>query len=153
MKLTPAQVKNLMRRGLRLLVDPDPEPEERQRVYEYFGHQCAYCGITIAKGGGDLDHLVSASRGGMNHISNRVLSCKPCNAVKKRDLDWRIFLEKESPDAEALSQRREQIERWIHICGGVQMLNAGLLHVIEEEEVHTTAAYDVACQNVRMANH
>jgi hypothetical protein len=36
MKLTPAQVKNLMRRGLRFLVDPEPEPAEKDRMIALF---------------------------------------------------------------------------------------------------------------------
>jgi 5-methylcytosine-specific restriction endonuclease McrA len=70
----PAQVKNLMRRGLRLLVDPAVTPEEKRRVYAFFENQCAFCGAGIA-GKGDLDHLVPTSKNGSNHISNRVLSC------------------------------------------------------------------------------
>jgi hypothetical protein len=149
MKLTPAQVKNLMRRGLRLLVDPDPEPEERQRVYDYFGHQCAYCGIAVEPGAGDLDHLVSAALGGTNHLSNRVLSCKRCNAKEKRELDWRSFLGKMSSDEVILSRRKEKIESWIQCFKGVRLLDAEMLRMLEEEGAKATAVYDAACRKVR----
>lgn len=74
MKLTPAQVKNLMRRGLRFLVDPEPEKSDKNRFREYFKDCCAYCGRHLEHGGGDIDHLVSAALGGANAMTNRVLS-------------------------------------------------------------------------------
>jgi hypothetical protein len=35
MKLTPAQVKNLMRRGLRFLVDPEPDRTDKDRLIAF----------------------------------------------------------------------------------------------------------------------
>jgi 5-methylcytosine-specific restriction endonuclease McrA len=90
----PAQVKNrknLMRRGLRLLVDPGVTPAERRRVYAFFEEQCAFCGARL-DGKGDLDHLVPTAKDGSNHISNRVVSCGGCNAKEKLDSDWLEFL-------------------------------------------------------------
>ena len=42
-KLTPAQVKNLMRRGLRFLIDPEPERADKDRMIAFFVHSCALC--------------------------------------------------------------------------------------------------------------
>jgi hypothetical protein len=47
--LTPSQVKNIMRRGLRLLVDPNLEHDERLRITAFFENRCAYCGTRICK--------------------------------------------------------------------------------------------------------
>src|SRR3954464_5670676 len=113
MKPSPSKVKNYMRRGLRMLLDPELKKTERQRVIEYFEHNCAYCGVLIEEGSGDLDHLISAARGGTNHISNRVFSCKPCNAEEKRETDWQDFLHKKYGESSIFVERKNKIEKWI----------------------------------------
>ncbi|HEY0323065.1 MAG TPA: HNH endonuclease signature motif containing protein [Pyrinomonadaceae bacterium] len=149
MKLTPSQVKNLMRRGLRFLVDPEPAVEERQRAIAFFGHCCAYCGTPIGHGKGDLDHLVPAAKGGRNHISNRVFSCKPCNAEEKRDKDWEEFLLEKCGGSPTFELRSGKILEWIESAGAVPPLSEDMLHLIEEQCREATAAYDKACRKVR----
>ncbi len=149
MELTPAQVKNLMRRGLRLLIDPEPEPEERQRAIAHFDHCCAYCGSPIEKGYADLDHLVSAAKAGRNHISNRVLSCKPCNAEEKRDMGWEEFLLKKCGDGPLLEERRHKILDWVNSAGVVPPLPDATLRLLDEESRRVTAVYEEACRKLR----
>lgn len=151
MKLTPSQVKNLMRRGLRLLVDPEPETEERQRAISFFEHCCAYCGDVIEKGKGDLDHLLSAARGGRNHISNRVFSCKPCNAEQKRDKDWQQFLREKHRAGNAFESKQRKILEWVQLSGAVAPLPEAVLQLLEEQAREVTAAFDAACAKVRRA--
>jgi len=151
MKLTPSQVKNLMRRGLRLLVDPEPEAEERQRVYTFFGYRCAYCSISVETGKGDLDHLLSAAKGGPNHISNRVLACKPCNAKEKRERGWEEFLMEKCGHGPVLEQRRRKILEWVKVAGALPPLSDTALYLLEEQSYKVTAAYDEACRKVRSA--
>lgn len=150
MRLSPSQVKNLMRRGLRLLLDPDLEKEERQKVIEFFGHRCAYCGCPIEDGKGDMDHLVSASQRGSNHISNRVLSCKPCNAEEKLETDWQEFMrQKCGGDSPTFAERKKKIEEWIASCGDSRTLSEEILRVLEEECRRVTQEYDKGCRRVR----
>lgn len=149
MKLSPSQVKNLMCRGLRLLLDPDPERADRLRAYEFFDCRCAYCGIEIELGKGDLDHLISAATGGSNHISNRVLSCKPCNAEEKREMAWKDFLKKKCPDEQVLAKRQVKIEEWVNQCGDIRILPEETLRLLKYECERVTAEYDVACHNIR----
>jgi len=151
MNLTQSQVKNLMRRGLRLLIDPEPEKIERARVTEFFGHQCAYCGAEIGTGKGDLDHLVPSALGGRNHISNRVLSCKRCNAELKRDKPWEQFLLEQNGDTEIYSARRKKILEWVETSGAVPPLDPALLQILEEQCRISTGAYDKACKHIRGA--
>lgn len=151
MKLTPAQVKNLMRRGLRFLVDPEPEPHEKQAVWTYFQSRCAYCDNPVAAGDGDMDHLVSAAIGGANALANRVLSCKQCNAVEKRDKDWVTFLEEKSPTAEAFASRRQRIDQWVASHGSHVAISPELLAVLKQEADRTTKDYDAACSRIRSA--
>jgi len=149
MKLTPSQVKNLMRRGLRFIVDPEPEQVDRARCVEFFGHACAYCGEPIAQGRGDLDHLVSAARGGRNHISNRVFSCKPCNAELKRDKHWEDFLEERHGPGAEYEARRQRILGWVQNAGAVPPLSTDMLTRLEQVSESATSAYDDACRNIR----
>lgn len=149
MKLTPSQVKNLMRRGLRFLVDPEPDAEEKRKCIEFFGHACAYCGAAIEKGRGDLDHLVSAALGGRNHISNRVFSCKPCNAEQKRDKQWEEFLREKHGSSPTSETMRQKILGWVVAAGAVPPMPDALLQLLEEEGARVTAAYDEACRRVR----
>lgn len=151
MKLTPSQVKNLMRRGLRLLVDPEPERAERERCTAFFDHRCAYCGTLVLDGQGDLDHLLSAARGGRNHISNRVFSCKRCNAKEKRDKAWKEFLVEKTGTGSAMEARLHKIDEWINLAGAVPPLTEAALHIIKEESERVTAVYDQACKRVRDA--
>ncbi len=146
MKLTPSQVKNLMRRGLRLLVDPEPEPEECEKVKTFFQHCCAYCGTSIEAGKGDLDHLLSASRGGRNHTSNRVFSCRCCNQKEKRDRDWQEFLLEKGLGFE---EKERKILDWLDSVEIVAPIPSIILQAIEEESQRVTAIYDNACQKIR----
>lgn len=148
MKLTPSQVKNLMRRGLRLLLDPDPSKAEKDLCREHFGHACAYCGVIVKPGKGDFDHLVSASRGGLHHISNRVYSCKPCNAKEKREADWQEFL-KLKCSGKVLSSRKKRIFSWAtKNAGSVPRLSKATLRVLEAESDKATKSYERACKKV-----
>jgi len=149
MKPTPSQVKNLMRRGLRLIVDPEPETPDRARCIEFFGHACAYCWAPIAQDRGDLDHLVSAARGGRNHISNRVFSCKPCNAELKRDKDWQEFLQERLGPGPEYDARRQKILGWVQSAGAQPPLSPDLISLLEQVGESATAAYDEACKKVR----
>ena len=152
MQLSSSQVKNLMRRGLRLLVDPDLTAEERGKVCFFFDHRCAYCGCFIADGEGDLDHLVSSSKRGSNHISNRVLSCKPCNAEEKRETAWQEFLrDKCGGKTPTFLDRREKIQRWVVACGDSPVLPEAILEVLNDECRRMSDEYDLACQRIREA--
>lgn len=140
-----------MRRGLRFLVDPEPDPEEKRKCIEFFGHGCAYCGTALEKGRGDFDHLVSAALGGRNHISNRVFTCKPCNAEQKRDKQWEEFLRERHGSGPAFETTRRKILGWVAVAGAMPPIPETLIHLLNEEGAKITAAYDEACQRVRRA--
>ena len=151
MKPSSSQVKSIIRRGLRQLLDPDPKPAERSRVWTFFNYQCAYCGIALVRGEGHLDHLISAARDGSNHISNRVLSCKTCNAEEKREMAWKDFLKKKCPDEQVLVERQRKIEEWISQHGDTQPLPEESLRLLESEYKRVAAEYDLACRRIRNA--
>lgn len=149
MKLTPSQVKNCMRRGLRLIVDPEPKQVEKQRCFEFFNHACAYCGIEIEMKRGDFDHLVPAACGGRNHISNRVFSCKPCNAKEKRDKPWEQFLIEKHGVGSVLEAKKQKIMQWISSTGAASPLPEKALQLLESEAARVIDEYDQACKKIR----
>jgi ribosomal protein L24E len=149
MKLTPALVKNLMRRGLRFLVDPEPEKEDKKRVRNFFKDSCAYCGRHLEHGDGDIDHLVSAARGGANALANRVLSSKACNAEEKRDRDWIEFLKEKCDSHTTFRGRESRILQWIELNGGHPEVDAEILALLDQESDRTTKEYDAACMRIR----
>jgi ribosomal protein L24E len=149
MKLTPAQVKNLMRRGLRFLVDPEPEKKDKKCVRDFFKDSCAYCGKSLENGDGDIDHLVSAALGGANALANRVLSCKPCNAEEKRDRNWIEFLKEKCDSHTTFQERESRIQQWIEMNGGHPKLDPDISALLDQESERTTKEYDAACRQIR----
>ena len=111
---TPGYVKNIIRRSLREIIDPSPIRKDEQIIWEFFNSKCAYCGKKLLKGHkeGHVDHLVSASCGGANLISNRVLSCAKCNETEKLDKPWEEFLAKKCSDKRIEAERKAKILQW-----------------------------------------
>jgi len=150
MNPTPAQVKNIIRRGLRWLVDPELRKPDKQRIKEYFKNRCAFCNISIEVGNGDIDHLISAAKGGSNGLANRVLSCKPCN-VAKTDQEWTEFLKVKARSPKLFSNREKKIKNWIEQNGGHPTLAPVLASLIDIESCRVIKAYEGACEKIRKA--
>lgn len=54
--------------------------EKRLAIYMRDGLACAWCGHTVEEGAKlTLDHLTPHCKGGSNHETNLVTSCKRCN--------------------------------------------------------------------------
>ncbi len=111
---TPGYVKNIIRRSLREIVDPSPSKKQEQKIWDFFNSRCAYCGNKVHKEykEGHMDHLVSSSIGGSNQISNRVLSCAPCNEKEKLDMPWEQFLAQKCEDKSVEAERKDKILKW-----------------------------------------
>jgi CRISPR/Cas system Type II protein with McrA/HNH and RuvC-like nuclease domain len=111
---TPGFVKNMIGRSFKELVDPSPTKKDKRRIWEFFASKCAYCGKELDKNKkeGHIDHLVSSSVGGPNHVSNRVLSCASCNEEEKLDKDWRGFLLAKVADKQLAETRKSKIVEW-----------------------------------------
>jgi 5-methylcytosine-specific restriction endonuclease McrA len=69
--------------------DPTAWPLLRLEVFRRDDFTCQYCD----KRGGKLhcDHVVPVSRGGLDHPSNLVTACEPCN-LSKRAKPLEVFL-------------------------------------------------------------
>jgi tRNA splicing ligase len=112
--ISTAYVKNIIRRGFSELVDPSPDADISRAIWTFFESQCAYCGTVLNKQNkeGHIDHLVSASKGGSNHVSNRVLSCSRCNEAEKLASDWQEFLQRKAIDQTLHQTRHAKILQW-----------------------------------------
>ncbi|MBN2584088.1 MAG: HNH endonuclease [Planctomycetes bacterium] len=112
--ITPAYVKNIIRRCFSEIVDPSPTKREVDAIWQHFDNCCAYCGKSLQRKvkEGHIDHLVSASRGGMNALGNRVLSCSSCNEMEKLDKPWEDFLKSKARSDADFMKRYKRIKDW-----------------------------------------
>lgn len=111
---TPGYMKNMIRRSLREIVDPSPTKEDEERIWKFFDSECAYCGKSLhkLKKEGLINHLFPASLGGVNHISNCVLSCATCNEAEKLDGAWQEFILRKNQDSAVVRTRVSKIREW-----------------------------------------
>ena len=58
--------------------------DDRLTLRQTYDICCGYCGVTETDVGAELtiDHFQPTSRGGLNHQSNLVYACHPCNEFK-----------------------------------------------------------------------
>jgi 5-methylcytosine-specific restriction endonuclease McrA len=64
--------------------------EAWEAILDYFGHACAYCGVTgIAL---TQDHVVPLARGGTHTAANVVPACNQCNGRKTDNPLWRFLM-------------------------------------------------------------
>ncbi len=112
---TTSYAKNIIRRALYELVDRSPSKAEVNQLWEFFESRCAYCAQSLKQDNkeGHVDHLLSASSGGANHIANRVLACAPCNEKEKLDRPWEQFLRAKCADNRIFATRRTKIREWV----------------------------------------
>jgi len=107
------------------------------------------CWIGVRKEG-HIDHLVSASQGGANNISNRVLSCATCNEKEKLDKDWKQFLARKVGDEVTRIERNNRIERWVaqqqNECAAASEALLSRADHLAEEAVN---AFDVGINSIR----
>ncbi|WP_123985202.1 hypothetical protein [Taibaiella soli] len=111
-KNTPSYANNIIRRTLKTILDRELTEKEKTDIWTYFDSRCCYCDRQLdrKKREGDMDHL-EANR--CNHISNRVLSCSPCNAHEKREYPWVKFLRQQSSDDSIFQARKTRIDQWV----------------------------------------
>lgn len=121
---TPGYVRNIIRRCFHEQIDKSPTKSQVDKIWAYFHNSCAYCGKLLNRSNkeGHVDHLVSASRGGANNISNRVLSCAKCNEKEKLDKDWKKFLKRKVADNSIRKERIIKIEQWIKTQGSEHLI-------------------------------
>ncbi len=150
--MTPSQARNAIKRALVEIVDPKPKRSEIDSMWKHFARSCAFCGFALDRKDrvGHADHLIPASKGGHNHIYNRVLACAECNGDSKLDSDWEVFLQQRCNGTEQEKQgRKECIQRWQKTkkaeCTVCDQTVAKALAAAEE----ALAAFNQACDTVR----
>lgn len=78
----------------------------KESIKNDWNHECAYCGSTEDL---TLDHIVPQCKGGSNHTTNILCSCKKCNQSKGHE-DWIIWYIEQPFFSE---ERRERIDQWM----------------------------------------
>lgn len=151
-RITNPMAKNSIRRALREMVDRSPSSREITTVWEFFKNSCAYCGKRLKREQkeGHLDHLIADAKGGLNHISNRVLSCATCNEKEKLDKDWQFFLAElveRGIDPIIAEQRRVRIQEWIAHCPAAPEIT--LTQDVEEAVKRIVACFDLEASQLR----
>jgi len=149
---TPSMAKNEIRKSLFELIDPMPKKKEKTLIWDYFNHECAYCGKSLSKGNRDahIDHLISATKGGSNHISNLVLSCAKCNGHEKRDMNWVKFLNQKSKNSELFQKRKNTILEWQkHATNEFPINGVDLSPFVEIAYDEIVALYDQKIKEIR----
>jgi CRISPR/Cas system Type II protein with McrA/HNH and RuvC-like nuclease domain len=153
MTSTPAQVKCIIRRGLRNLIDPELTRNQKNEIWASFNSQCAYCGTALNQKlrEGHIDHLVSESAGGKNCAFNRVLACAPCNGNEKRETDWKEFLKSKCSNEEVFQTRLQKIMAWQFSNPASKSIEPEIENIVREEIEQLTIAFDKACSRIKSA--
>ena len=148
---TPSQARNMIRKSLLGIIDPDPSREDITQLWEFFESRCCYCGTKINRKGrqGHIDHLVPQSVNGINHISNRVLSCGSCNGDEKRDTHWVEFIiNKYANNPSVAKQRVDKIKEWRKLHKEPK-LDSELRNKAEELANHVCLRYNSAVRDLK----
>ena len=151
-RITPGFVRNMIRRSLSEIVDSAPAKKDIAEIWRFFKSECAYCGKVLERGKkeGHIDHLISASSGGPNHLSNRVLACSTCNEKEKLDTPWDLFLERKIKDARFRRQRMKKIREWQRLTGeDVSARSAQLNALVEKACDEVLGLYSRKVEEIR----
>ena len=149
-KQTPGLTRNQIRRSLRELVDPSPTDKEKNEIRKFFNYECAYCGKRIKQSKeGHIDHLVSSALGGVNNISNRVLSCADCNEKEKLDMAWEKFLSQKNLNKDLLQKRKEKILQWQAQYGDQRKIEIKIIEIINHCGDEIIKIYNEKVENIR----
>ena len=100
---------------------------------------------------GHIDHLFPSSLGGLNHVSNRVLSCAKCNEAEKRDEAWQLFIIQKNPDKAILHTRIAKIQEWQKL-NKKPTLDQGMLNEIEKLSDQVVTKYNTKVRAARKLN-
>lgn len=108
--------------------------EDRIKVWEKYGHHCAYCGKEIKLEDMQVDHFVPKNRGGyprwsdkegkyvVSHgndsMENYMPSCRACN-FRKRDMSIEQFREAIKEQAEGLLRGAAKFQVIMSIAYGL----------------------------------
>lgn len=130
--------------------------EDRIKVWEKYGHHCAYCGKEIKFEDMQVDHFVPKNRGGyprwsdkegkyvVSHgedsMENYMPSCRACN-FRKRDMSIEQFRESIKEQAKGLLKGAAKFQVGMSIAYGLltPSFNKPIVFYFEEQK---EVAYD-----------
>ena len=88
--------------------------DDRIQAWEDAGRMCHYCDRPVARPGTKsgkrthLDHKISHSEGGDDHVDNLIVSCKMCN-LEKGDKTYALFIHHRLVQAQKQVRRLTQL--------------------------------------------
>ncbi len=140
--------KNRMARAVASILDPWPISKEP--IWDFFGSECAYCGVKLVKAErfGHIDHATAKAG---NHMGNLVLACSVCNGDEKLDADWRSFLEQKVCDPALRQERTERIERWQALHPKPELAASPEVAAVDAELRAMIVAFGEKCAELRIA--
>ena len=150
--MTPSQARNAIKKSLKALIDPKPSKAEKEKIWQYFENQCAYCGCELnpKERKAHLDHVVAEADGGSNGLCNLILTCAICNGDEKREMDWQTFLLEKCQGETADYQRRyKKITTWFAEQGGSATISKELQAQLESAFNTVDALYSDVVEQLR----
>ena len=140
--------KNRMARAVESILDE--WPTSKDPIWDFFGSECAYCGVKLVKGErlGHIDHATSKAG---NHTGNLVLACSVCNGDEKLDMDWRDFLEKKVSEPALRQERIARIERWQALHPKPELAASPQVAALDAELQAMFVAFGEKCAELRTA--
>jgi hypothetical protein len=140
--------KNRMARAVDSILDA--WPASKDPIWDFFGSQCAYCGVKLVKSErlGHIDHATSKAG---NHMGNLVLACSVCNGDEKLDMGWREFLEQKVSDPAVRQERVAQIERWQVLHPKPELAASPQVAALDAELRALIVAFGEKCAELRTA--
>jgi|SRR5215207_8679772 len=140
--------KNRMARAVESILDA--WPASKDPIWDFFGSECAYCGVKLVKGErlGHIDHATSKAG---NHTGNLVLACSVCNGDEKLDMHWRGFLEKKVSDPALRQERIARIERWQALHPKPKLAASPQVAALDAELQAMIVAFGEKCAELRTA--
>jgi len=140
--------KNRMGRAVDSILDA--WPASKDPIWDFFGSECAYCGVKLVRDErlGHIDHATSKAG---NHMGNLVLACSVCNGDEKLDMGWRAFLEQKVRDPAVRQERVARIERWQALHPKPELAASPRVAALDAELRAMIVAFGEKCAELRTA--
>lgn len=137
--MTPSQARNAIKRSLKALIDPKPNKAAKEKIWQFFDYQCAYCASKLSPKdrNAHIDHVIAEADGGSNQLCNLILTCAICNGDEKREMDWQTFLlQKCQGKSTEYHQRYNKIIQWFSE-------QPGSVTITDEQQAQLDSAFDL----------
>ena len=81
----------------------------KQRRLKKEGPHCTYCDRIVTEDQIQIDHIIPRNRGGSGKVTNLVLACRKCNALKS-DHSLKRFMRKANLEAARIYKEKAWVD-------------------------------------------